>query len=112
MNEANLYHYRAVVVAVTDGDTVVVDIDLGLRIWARKQVLRLEGVAAPETRTPEGREAKAWLAAELPVGTPVIVRTKKDRREKYGRWLASINVGSVDLMGLLQQKWPVVNGGR
>lgn len=106
MNEANLYHYRAVVVAVTDGDTIVVDIDLGLRVWARKQVLRLEGVAAPETRTAEGREAKAWLAAELPVGTPLLVQTRKDRREKYGRWLATIDVGAGDLMGLLRAKWP------
>ena len=30
-----LYHYRAVVIDVYDGDTVTVDLDLGFHVWKR-----------------------------------------------------------------------------
>ncbi len=49
----NLYHYRAVVVSVYDGDTCTVDIDLGLNTWVRGEKLRLYRINAPELRGSE-----------------------------------------------------------
>lgn len=89
----SLYRYAGTLVRVTDGDTVVVDVDLGLRVWARSERVRLAGVNCPETSTPAGRAAAAattsWFAH---AGGRVWLSTTKasdaDRTEKYGRWLA------------------------
>lgn len=69
-----------------DGDTVDVAIDLGLRIFTQQRI-RLYGINAPEMRTPEGPAAKKRLSELLPVGSEVIIRTRKDKQEKYGRYL-------------------------
>ncbi len=88
----NLYYYRAVVVSVYDGDTIRADLDLGLSTWIKNEKLRLAQINAPEIR---GSERAAGLAArdflrELILGKEVIVQTIKDRRGKYGRYLAEI----------------------
>lgn len=88
----NLYHYRAKVISVYDGDTVRANIDLGLDTWTHNQPLRLSGLDAPELRgeTREaGLAARAYLTSLI--GTnPIIVETVKDDREKYGRLLVTI----------------------
>ena len=33
--EDTLYHYRAIVTDVYDGDTLTVDLDLGFHVWVR-----------------------------------------------------------------------------
>ena len=33
--EHTLYHYRAIVTEVYDGDTLTVDLDLGFHVWVR-----------------------------------------------------------------------------
>lgn len=77
---------------VVDGDTLNVTIDLGFHI-THHNTLRLYGVNAPEMRTPEGPPAKQfvidWLDKHCPDGT-FIIRTIKDKREKYGRYLADV----------------------
>lgn len=86
------YIYRAVVVRVIDGDTLVVDIDLGFRIWVRDQHLRLLDVHTPElhgTGAAEGVKAKNLLVGWVS-GLDVIVRTEKDKTDKYGRMLADV----------------------
>ena len=45
-----LYTYKANIVRVIDGDTVVADIDLGFDVWLRKEHLRLVGIDAPENK--------------------------------------------------------------
>ncbi len=88
------YWYRAVVVSVYDGDTVTLDIDLGLYVWLRGQKLRLYGINAPEIRGKDkerGRAARDWLRAQLS-GGECMIRTLRDRTEKYGRWLCKIYV--------------------
>jgi endonuclease YncB( thermonuclease family) len=81
-----MYEYRAVVSRVVDGDTVDVSIDLGLEIYAKKRI-RLFGINAPEMNTPNGPAAKKRLQELLPVGSEVVLRTRKDKQEKYGRYL-------------------------
>tara|TARA_B100000768_G_scaffold181605_1_gene205330 strand:- start:28266 stop:28697 length:432 start_codon:yes stop_codon:yes gene_type:complete len=51
-----MFEYRCKVVRVIDGDTVVVDIDLGFGIEMRNQTIRLRGVDTPEVRTRDDIE--------------------------------------------------------
>lgn len=95
-----MYQYRATVVRIIDGDTYVVDFDLGFRAWLRDQEIRLAHANSPEKNTAEGRYAAQWVAMAMPVGSPVVVNTIKPTgdKEKYGRWLAAITLpGDIDL---------------
>jgi len=77
-----LYQYRAVVTKVVDGDTVWLDLDLGLRIHQHGSC-RLAGIDAPEmSEIPAGATAKEWLTQRL-LGKRVAVRTTG--LDKYGR---------------------------
>ena len=81
-------HYPNVrLVKVVDGDTLRVDIDLGLHIWAHDQRIRLADVNAPELPTPDGVAAREALMQRLAAGVPGLTITGKD---KYGRWLGII----------------------
>lgn len=94
-----LYIYSAEVVRIYDGDTIWVDLDLGLGIWMKNQPLRLWGINTPELRGAEreaGLAARDWLKARLD-GVDLVVRTHKDQQGKYGRWLAELFDGSVNL---------------
>ena len=89
-----LYHYQAHVIKVYDGDTITVDIDLGLDVWLRGIKLRLSGINAPEMRGSEkieGKESRDYLR-ELILDKPIIVKTVWDKKGKYGRYLAEIYV--------------------
>lgn len=87
-----LYHYRAVVTEVHDGDTCTVDIDLGVSMWVRGEKVRLHRINAPElsgAERPRGEKAREALK-KLVLGQYVVLQTIKDRREKYGRYLAEL----------------------
>ena len=87
-----LYNYRASVVGVYDGDSVTLDIDLGLGIWSKGQKCRLMGIDTPEIRGEErieGLKSKQRLC-ELILGKQVAVETARDKTGKYGRWLVTI----------------------
>lgn len=85
----SLYEYNARVLRVVDGDTVQLDVDLGFDIRQRMTV-RLYGINAPEMSTPGGKPARDHLVGMLPTGATVRLETLKDRKEKYGRYLARI----------------------
>ena len=53
-----MYRYKATIKRIINGDTLVVDIELGLGIDARKKHIRLKGINAPEIKTDEGKTAK------------------------------------------------------
>jgi micrococcal nuclease len=87
-----MYTYKAAVIDVTDGDTIVVDIDLGFGVWLRKQSIRMAKINAPELRgatIEAGNRSKEFLKG-LVLNKWVTIRTEKDSKEKYGRWLATI----------------------
>jgi micrococcal nuclease len=87
-----LYHYRARVTAVYDGDTCTVDIDLGLGTWIKGEKIRLHRINAPELRGTDaaaGRAARDFLR-NLVLDKDVLLQTIKDAREKYGRYLAEV----------------------
>ena len=87
-----LYHYRAKVISVYDGDTITVDIDLGFNILMRGEKVRLNRINAPKLK---GRPRKKGLAARdylraLLLEKEIDLQTVKDRKEKYGRFLGEI----------------------
>jgi micrococcal nuclease len=89
-----MYEYRVkTVIAVIDGDTIDVEIDLGFDISITKRV-RLAGIDTPESRTTNkeekvlGLEVKELLKKKLKAATTIVIRTEKpDSSEKYGRVL-------------------------
>ena len=90
---------KLTLVRVIDGDTVVLDVDLGFDIWARGQVIRLIGVDAPEVRGEEreqGLESKTWLEEQLEKGE-LTIKTIQDEKGKYGRWLGILMTGETNL---------------
>lgn len=86
-----LYRYRATVVRIIDGDTIVVDIDLGFNVVLHKQHIRLYNIEAPEVRGEEreqGLVSKAALENMIPPGSTVYIQTYKGR--SFNRWIAEI----------------------
>lgn len=87
-----LYYYQAIVRAVYDGDTITVDIDLGMHHWVHGEKIRLLRINAPELRGAthtEGEAARDFLRS-LVDGKEVVIETYKDDKEKYGRYLAEV----------------------
>lgn len=90
--ELTLYHYKATVESVYDGDTVHVNIDLGLKTWIMDEVIRLYGINAPELRgdeRPKGLASRDRLK-ELIERKDIYLETIKDTKGKYGRYLGKI----------------------
>lgn len=98
--------FGGVVWRVVDGDTVDVLCDLDVfEVWLMRR-FRLLGCNARETHEPGGKEAKANLAALLPVGTHIGVTSV--RMDKFGgRYDAHITLpDGGDLIDLLiEQQW-------
>ncbi len=87
-----LYHYKAFVVKVYDGDTITVNIDLGLHTFVNKVKIRLARIDAPELRGEErekGLKVRDFLR-ELVFNKEIVVQTIKDRKGKYGRYLGEV----------------------
>ena len=104
---SNPYIFTATVSKIVDCDTMyVTDINLGFGLVHRGDtgrgiILRLNVIDTPESTNKKGRDpkekkyglaAKAFVKNFCPVGTKVTLRTYE--RDKYGRWLSDIKVGS------------------
>jgi endonuclease YncB( thermonuclease family) len=90
------YTYRARLVRVIDGDTLVADFDLGFRLTATLPV-RLLGINAPEMSEAAGKVSRAWAIAWFErLGPDMMITTAKDP-EKYGRWLGTIHSPSQEM---------------
>jgi micrococcal nuclease len=82
---------------VIDSDTVDIDIN------GRTERVRLIGVNTPETKHPTkpiecfGPEASAYLTQLLPKGTTVRIERDVEARDRYGRMLLYLYLGSNDL---------------
>lgn len=90
-----MHKYRADVMRIIDGDSIVCDIDLGFSICLRATV-RLYGIDCPEVRgesREKGLESKKALEQLVEDHAPITLCTYKDdgkfrSRGKYGRYLA------------------------
>ena len=87
-----MYVYKAKVISVYDADTMRVDIDLGFGVFLKNQSIRWLEIDAWEMRGEE--KLKGTVARdrvrELILGKEVIIKTYKDDKGKYGRWLAEV----------------------
>ena len=89
-----MYDYRCKIVRVIDGDSILVDIDLGFDTWRCGESIRLFGVDCPECRSRDPKEKAAGLAAKefvkglLHDGGTYTLTTKE--KGKFGRYLGVI----------------------
>lgn len=86
-NLKELYTYKAYLEKVVDGDTLVVNIDLGFRMFI-KQRLRLRGLDAPELGTKQGATAKKFVESRLKDLKFLIIKTHGS--DKYDRDLVDV----------------------
>ena len=87
--ETELFTYKAGVDKVIDADTLLVTFDFGLESFI-SQKLRLRGIDCPEMDTDAGQRAKRFVEARF-LGLPfTIVKTTKDRSDKFDRYLADV----------------------
>ena len=101
--DEKLYHYKAKIDRVVDGDTVDVLIDLGFDMHSRQRV-RLWGINTPECRTRDKREKALGLAAKARLieilgfaDNHCVIATRLDRKRKYGRVLWILYVDDLDI---------------
>lgn len=91
------FYYECLLQRVVDGDTLVVDIDLGLGMWLRNQYVRLSGIDTPESRTSDpvedfyGEAAKERVKQLLgDLEKPLMRIDRRNEKDKYGRILGDI----------------------
>jgi micrococcal nuclease len=90
-----MWTYRATVKGIYDGDSITVYIDLGFGVFLHNQKIRLFGINAPEIRGEEreqGLISRDILRKWIPIDSRITLKTYKDSKEKYGRWLGEIFV--------------------
>lgn len=95
-----MFEYAARVERVVDGDTLLLLLDLGFHVFRRERV-RLRDVFVAESSTIEGKRAHEFCRA-LVEGKNVVVVTRRDRTDSYGRYLADVRVGDVDVNARLR----------
>ncbi len=93
--------YEAKVLDIHDGDTISVEIDLGFQITFKDKI-RFYGLNAPELRVrdekrklvenPLGLKTLEVVKSFIKVGDTITLETVKDKKEKYGRYLANVYV--------------------
>ena len=100
-----MYEYNCEVKRIVDGDTVDVVIDLGFDIHYSSRV-RLFGIDTPESRTrnkdekARGLISKDFLKSYLDKGN-VVIRTRKDKKGKFGRILGEMIVEDININELM-----------
>ena len=94
--EEDLYEYNAYIAkkydGVYDGDTIYINVDMGMHIGNNVQGIRLKDVWAPEIRGEEredGLIVEAWVQTRLNPGDQVRIRTYKDK-QSFTRWVADV----------------------
>lgn len=98
------YLYNATITRVYDGDTITVDLDLGFGFMMKKQTLRLAGINTPELNSSDERERfDAQRARDVvrklckDAEGKIQIRTIKNKKGKYGRWLAILLVDGLNV---------------
>jgi len=89
ISKENIFTYQARVDKVIDGDTFLVSFDFHLAV-SISQKLRLRGINCPEIDTEEGKKAKRFVESRLKDCEFLIVKTYKDRSDKFDRYLADV----------------------
>jgi len=107
MSNDNLFYYRAFVENVYDGDSITCTIDCGFGLIMKKRKIRLSNIDTPEIRG-ETKEDAILIRDKLRekiLGKNVILKSEKDRKCKYGRYLATIFINGENV-----NEWLIENG--
>ena len=107
LRPVSAYYYKGILRRIVDGDTIDVEIDLGMSVFV-KQRIRLAGINTPETygvkkdseEYAAGMKAKNRLK-ELVENKEVAIETLKDKKGKYGRYIGELYI--------LEEEWINVN---
>jgi len=97
-----MYEYKCNITRVVDGDTVDAEIDCGFDIIFKSRI-RLYGIDTPESRTRDldekarGKLASQFIKNKIAEAELVKVKTKLDKKGKFGRVLGSIIADGEDL---------------
>ena len=98
-----MYEYKVKeIVKIYDGDTITVMLDLGFNI-TKVEIIRLAYLDAPEIRgeeRPEGLKSRDWIRDRMHKameGDGMVVRTFKDRKGKYGRYIGEFFIDGVSV---------------
>lgn len=83
-----MYLYSATVNRVIDGDTQLLQVDLGFEVLTNKRI-RLRGIDCPELSTPEGQKAKEFVENELKNCFIAVIQTFK-KIDVYGRYVCDL----------------------
>ena len=105
-----MYEYKATVIKVYDGDTITAKVDLGFKISIEEK-FRLSNLNSPEIR---GEERELGLISrdrlrELILGKEVRIKTLKDKKGKYGRYIAEIFIETEEGMTNVNE-WLILEG--
>lgn len=79
--------YRAEIVRVVDGDTLIARLDLGFEVW-KEQRIRLAEVDTPPIKEDGGQEATDYVREQMAKAKVVVIRTRKE--DVHGRYLGHI----------------------
>jgi micrococcal nuclease len=83
------YVYRAHAKRVLDGDTFIVNVDLGFEVWSAIRV-RVRDIQAPELVTEAGELARDWaLLTLLPISGPQRFTLRSFGRS-FERWVCDV----------------------
>lgn len=101
--EDKLYHYKARCVRVVDGDTYEISISLGMNVSVTEKV-RLAGVDTSEIygvkkgsdEYNKGIISKNFVS-DLILDKEILIRTVKDKKGKYGRYIVYVEIDGEDL---------------
>ena len=104
-----MYEYNAKITSVYDGDTCTAEVDLGFEIKFKIKV-RFYGIDTAELRSRDPKEkvsayeARDYVRSRI-LDKNVVIRTYKDKKGKYGRYLGEILVinEANDLISLNQE---------
>jgi micrococcal nuclease len=98
-----MYQYASRLVRVIDGDTVVLELDLGFYQWRLGRSYRLARINAPEMSTPEGLAARKALVDHLASVTAYFVMTQK--ADSFDRWIVELYADGANI-----SDWLVAGG--
>jgi len=101
-----MYQYNAKIVRWIDGDTVILDIDLGFYV-TRQERVRLARINAPELNSQvpyqvrRAKSARAKAKKFAPEGSEVILSTSKNDIDRYSRYIGEITLNGKNISDYL-----------
>ena len=95
-----MYEYKLKrIIKIYDGDTITVELDLGFGV-SKIEKIRLSDIDTPEIRGEEREEgliSRSFVVEKLTNAEDIVIKTFKDRKGKYGRYIGEVFVDGLSL---------------